>query len=457
MRGGLGLGVAVSLLLTIGAAGTTAAGGDTRSKGPSGSATAGGDAATMASPVVAGVSTPAGTLAEARSGFSATLLGDGRVLVVGGWREDDDAPVASAEVWDPAKRTFEPAGDLAEGRAGHDALLLPDGRVLVVGGWDARASLASAELWDPATRTFGPAGSLSTARSWDGVTTTRLADGRVIVVGGRVQDGENGMPPAALPVEIWEPSTGTFRTVGQLPRLRIHHSTLALPDGSALIVGGHQGLRWDPVTEAIQPAGRMTASRSLAVLLPDGRALTLGYDGPVDCQRGKGRRRDQVDSEVWDPASRSFSPAGRYLAPRRPASVTILQDGDVLVYSGYRADCFDSVRLDSAELWRAESSAFEPAGRTALGPEGHSATLLEDGRVSMIGGWVEPPPQYQREAQDEVVIFDPRSRRMQPAGTISVPRAEHTATLLADGSVLLIGGNDGPETTAETWMPPPTA
>ena len=60
--------------------------------------------------------------------------------------------------------TFTPAGSLVEARFGHTATLLPDGRVLVVGGY-AYGALASAEVWDPVTATFSPAGSLAEGRT----------------------------------------------------------------------------------------------------------------------------------------------------------------------------------------------------------------------------------------------------------------------------------------------------
>ncbi len=88
---------------------------------------------------------------------TATLLPDGRVLVVGGM-DVDDHTLASAEIWDPATGSFEPTGSLAEGRDFHTATLLPDGRVLIVGG---RGGLHPAEVWDPATGSFSPAGSLA--------------------------------------------------------------------------------------------------------------------------------------------------------------------------------------------------------------------------------------------------------------------------------------------------------
>jgi hypothetical protein len=70
---------------------------------------------------------------------TATLLTDGRVLVIGG----NEGNPSTAEVWDPATASFSPVGSLAEAGPVSTATLLPDGRVLVIG------RNATAEVWEP--------------------------------------------------------------------------------------------------------------------------------------------------------------------------------------------------------------------------------------------------------------------------------------------------------------------
>ena len=123
-----------------------------------------------------GVFSSTGSLASARRDFTATLLPDGRVLIVGG--SGSDAPIGSAELWDPATGRFTRTGSLARARGGHTATLLPDGKVLVVGG----GSATSAELWDPSTGSFTEGGSLADTRRSH--SATLLGDGRVLIVGG---------------------------------------------------------------------------------------------------------------------------------------------------------------------------------------------------------------------------------------------------------------------------------
>jgi predicted secreted Zn-dependent protease len=108
-------------------------------------------------------------------------------------------------VWDPATGVFSPAGSLAEARHGHSASVLPDGRVLVVGGLGEGGVLASSEVWDPSTGSFGPVRSPVAKRV--GQTASVLADGRVLVVGGV---GGTGVLASA---EVWEPTPTRAPTI----------------------------------------------------------------------------------------------------------------------------------------------------------------------------------------------------------------------------------------------------
>jgi hypothetical protein len=145
-------------------------------------------------------SRPTGSPAGFHDHSTATLLLDGRVLVIGGLGSE-----GSAEIWDPVTENFQPAGSLPELRASHTATLLSDGRVLVVGGgrhWDDPSTwLATAEIWDPVTEAFGPTGPLATEHGSH--TATALPDGRVLVIGGN----DNRQRAIAM-AEVWEPSDG---------------------------------------------------------------------------------------------------------------------------------------------------------------------------------------------------------------------------------------------------------
>jgi N-acetylneuraminic acid mutarotase len=132
-----------------------------------------------------------GSMNAARGGaFTMTRLAGGAVLVIGGAGADGEL-LASAEVYDPESRTFHEVASLSEPRAQHTATLLEDGRVIVIGGAGntrGEHSLASAELFDPNSEDFAPAGTLTAPRG--NHRALPFADGRVIALGGYDAFGE---------------------------------------------------------------------------------------------------------------------------------------------------------------------------------------------------------------------------------------------------------------------------
>src|SRR6185436_6392750 len=140
-------------------------------------------------------------------------------------------------------------------RAYSTATLLDDGRVLIAGGTGgiggavsvdgqsadpSSQTLATAELYDPTTDTYAPTGSMAAPRALH--TATRLADGRVLIVGGGVTEPGQSTAPGVdtlPPPEIYDPATGTFGPAGGNTVIpRIFSSATLLPDGKVLIAGG---------------------------------------------------------------------------------------------------------------------------------------------------------------------------------------------------------------------------
>jgi Galactose oxidase, central domain len=159
-------------------------------------------------------------MSTARYSPTATRLGSGRVLVVGG--EPDNSRPSTAELYDPPTGTWLPGGTLNEPRALHVAVRLTDGRVLVAGGG---SYTASAELYDPASGRWNTTGGMTGY----GGTAALLQDGRVLVA-GYSNEGE-----------VYSPATGTWTATGPVVSPGLWGRAAALlPNGQVLYAGGER-------------------------------------------------------------------------------------------------------------------------------------------------------------------------------------------------------------------------
>src|SRR5437660_8028480 len=149
---------------------------------------------------------PAGVLGAPRELHTATLLGDGKVLIAGGVNLTD-FPL-TAELFDPVSGAFTAVARMGAVHLSGTATLLENGKVLVAGGKSAAGiPVATAELFDPVTGTFVMIGSMMTARVY--FPATLLPNGRVFMVGG-LPSG-----PTAT-AELYDPTSGTFFMAGRM-------------------------------------------------------------------------------------------------------------------------------------------------------------------------------------------------------------------------------------------------
>jgi hypothetical protein len=322
---------------------------------------------------------PAGRMAVPRESHAAALLPDGTVLVSGGMSREEGDFFNTTEIYDPDTRSFLPGPQMQSRRAGHTSTVLSDGRVLLTGGV---GYLKSAEIYDPSDGTFTRVGNMAEGRI--GHTATLLADGRVLIVGGEFR-------PSA---EIFDPLTNSFKQTADMGTPRVYHTATLLDDGRVLIVGGHRGRVpdievfssteiFDPLTGTFSPSDSMEVARHQheAVKLPDGRVLVMGGS---DQRERAGRYRS---AEVYDPEVGEFVAVGDMSARRFKinGSAVVLENGNALVAGG----------ADRLEVFNARHGSFSQAGG-AIGSElsDATATLLDDGRVLILGGDPKDPESY---------------------------------------------------------------
>lgn len=256
-----------------------------------------------------------GSMSVTRVFHTATLLGNGKVLVAGGHD-------ASAELYDPASGKFAGTGSMSVGRNSHTATLLNSGKVLIAGGQNVSGALSTSELYDPNSGTFTATGTMNAARAWH--TATLLVSGKVLITGGSNSAGE------LATAELYDPTTGKFSAANSMVSKRAFHMATLLTSGNVLVTGGvvkdaalSTAEVYDVVTGHFTATGPMKTVRAshIATLLANGTVLVAGGS-------------NGYTAELYDPASGTFSQTGGTEATRVRATAVVLQDGRVLVSGG---------------------------------------------------------------------------------------------------------------------------
>ena len=317
---------------------------------------------------------PAGNLANARSGHTATLLLNGRVIVTGGTPFFNGARLTSAELYDPVANTWSVAASLATPRDGHTATLLRNGKLLVVGGYSnapvGGARTATVELYDATTDTWSAAASLVTGRGDH--TATLLANGKVLVVAGFTNGGYTAG------AELYDPETDTWSYAGSVRHSRIYHAATLLANGNVLVAGGLNPHLlatvdlYNPATNTWSALPDLSGPRQYlsATLLTNGKVLVAGGS-------------DALFAELYDPGTNTWSATASMSTRRINHDATLLPSGKVLVSWGGNRSCCTRM---SAELYDPVANAWADVGSQQPQRQRRRATLLPNGYVLMVGG-----------------------------------------------------------------------
>ena len=329
-------------------------------------------------------------MSDPRWAAAYTLLAGGkRGLIAGGYSYPADRCVATADEFDPATRRFVPVkGRLNVPRNFAQASLLADGQVLISGGYNTvLGSLNTAELFDPKTQAFHLLPSrLETPREL--FTATTLTDGTVLIAGGF--NTHRGRTQATA--EVYDPKTQVFTpAAGAMAEDRFGHDAVRLADGRVLIVGGtHWFVRrpgvplasaeiYDPATGRFHPThGPMAFARDrpTATLLPDGTVLVAG---------GQNGAEEPVQAELFDPKSETFRTLPSPLtAPRMAHSAAVLPGGRVLLSGGWSVPL--AATTGSVEMFDPKTQTFTAAPPLPVGAHDQALLVFPSGLVLIAGG-----------------------------------------------------------------------
>jgi len=281
------------------------------------------------------------------------------------------------------------------------ATRLSDGTILVDGG-DPYQSPPGAAVYDPVANAWSRTGATATARSY--ATATLLKDGRVLVAGGSVLNiaAPSATNPTSIDLastELYDPSTKTWSAGANLPGPRELQAAVLLPDGKVLVVGGD-----------------------------DGHAAL-------------------ADALVYDPTANIWTSIPTPITVGILPTATILQSGKVIVSANLSPGAYSLIYDPTTSMWS------NGPNMNNLHLLGATATLLPDGRVLVAGGRTGITPSAPLSVPE---LYDPATNAWTPAATMVTNRAQHTATLLLSGKVLVAGGGDQnmlPLASAELYDP----
>ncbi|GIW70566.1 MAG: hypothetical protein KatS3mg102_0108 [Planctomycetota bacterium] len=455
-----------------------------------------------------------------RAGAQATVLPGGVQVLLSGGHDGTGAPLAFDEVYDVRTELARAVAGPGAARTGHTATLLPDGRVLIAGGTTASGVTASTLLIDPRgptpTATVGPP--LAQPRSGHGAA---IAAGLLVVFGGR---DAAGAPLASLEA-IAADLSGSFaplldgaghpvmllqaradaaaaplgtrqivisggrgtagRPLGTIERLDVEaglavaartellaprdgHSLTPLGGGAMLVTGGGTAIA-ELYLPPLPPAGSAPAvspvlelprgrAEHAAAALASGRVLVAGgTDGVVE----GGRLRALADAVLFDPAAGPAQPdfitsTAVLATPRRLHTATALGGERALIAGGMDSA---AAYVATLEIYDGTLDAFVPAAASLpTGTARHAAVSLPGGRVLIAGG---ATPAGTTAA---AFLYDPALDALLPTAPMARPRERFALLVLADGRVLAAGGWDSASGTAaddgevfdpqsESWSP----
>ena len=365
----------------------------------------------------------AGELVEPRNATSAVALGTGEVLVVGSdyqtsWMSACGASTDgsdSVEIGDPLTGVWERTTSLPRLRDAPAVVALPDGKALLTGGaagesigWSANSSTY---VFDPTSREWSRSGLLNTARTLTAATV--LTDGRVLVAGGMFMDRASPDVRVLDTAELWDPRSGTWSLTGRLAQTRFRATAVTLADGRVLVVGGPESRESDPIPLA--------------------------------------------SAEVFNPDTGRWTAAGRLATARNGFALIALADGGAIAAGGIGSNGSTGGSLAVVERFDSVANSWSSAIALPYPVAGAAGIRMADGRVLLAGGSVRPPESIDENAGTyatgftaDVLLFDAETGTWTQTASMPSPRAGASAVLLADGSVVVVGGSIGEGHPSET-------
>jgi Kelch motif len=294
------------------------------------------------------------------------------------------------------------------------------------------------------TKTWVSTADMSVGRAY--FSAVPLADGTVLLAGGQIFYSTAGAAQTLLAdtsasAQLYHPATGSWMSAGNMTTARQQYSATLLPNGSVLIAGGYSYVSPTPAmapmslatAEIFDPVGgTWTATRSMTVgryghtatLLSNGTVLVVGGDVSI-----VGGEPVGYSAEIYDPATATWTHTGSTSVGFYPTASALLPNGKVLV-TGFLTNAIGEMAVAWSEIFDPSNGTWATTGANN---GGQTATLLANGTVLVAGGGT---------GANSAEIYDPATDNWTLTGSMTTIRFNYTATLLGNGTLLAAGGMD---------------
>ncbi len=328
---------------------------------------------------------------------------------------------------------WQATASLSRARSGHAALLLTDEKILVIGGfwqvWNDVGNtfgwLGDSEIYDSRTAKWRKTGSMNKQRESFGVIL--LPTGRVLVCGGATSKGMDKT------CEEWDPETGTWSYVGEMQEKRGNAGLVLLSSGKVLAVGGYRDTKvcelYDPQTKRWSATGNLNYGRAghTTTLLPSGKVLITGGNA-------KSQTELTIDlCEIYDPKTETWSYTQSMKRTRMSHTATLLSDGRVLVVGGAVTLTTDIITTSSCEIYDPKTDKWTSTGSMTAERSCHTATLLQDGKVLVVGG------ENKGMSLGTCELYDPAAGTWTSVNSLATAKSGHAVAQLSDRIMVIAG------------------
>ena len=348
----------------------------------------------------------------------------------------DDAAVAYPALLDPSWST---TGSMASARAYHTATYLPTtGKILAVGGiGSGGAPIATAELYNPAgAGTWAATDSVPTTGVGRAYHTAVVLNDNTVFVAGGYRDGTNTTNTSA----IYTPSTGHWAGKAQMTTARGKHAATVLTTGEVVVTGGISGTTSIQNVEVYRPTGANAntwfQANSPTSARRTSHASVRMQSGDVMIIGGRDGSTTLNTVFSYNLAANAWTARGTLSEPRVGHTATVMSSGNVLVAGG---GPFNSTTVvATCDLYNKTTNTWSPTADMATARTGHSAVLQSDDSIVVSGGI---GPGSSALAVKTAERFKSAFETWMPEPSLLTARAYHTTTVTpSSGTIVAAGG-----------------